>query len=490
MTLEERLPFRNALLEHKTEQEWRHYRPHHQSFYHGRFNLGGQELTGSDLIGEYVARFPADREYSDKANLNRMLADCEVPQFSFTDPQVVRGFLLSARSPAQWSKYQPSYHTFGQLDFRYVGIDLKGQMLLNNIFVERENQREGTFYAFIDYQYSRDYKRLQATRNGAFIKGLFDIAELTVKGKSILDEDITPERLREILLTKWSEEEWKRWEGKSSDFEQTWFDLDGYRNFTGGALRRYYEGLHGGRYSAKDIFSEAGIEVGSDPAMLRKRLEDRFERLCGLLDDPQAVRDLFLQVQSGREWNRPQQFTHLRKERISIDGGRSITLHTLLHRFGIYKHNARQERVEDYVGYDAQTTAEEAGLFRSNKTELEELLDFAGIQPRFIPEASDVDLHDPALLRRMLSHGIYEGRNLTVSDLNSTPSWRLRKATFTDPNTGLKLSGQSLMLYYSALYYIRKHPGVGLEEATNKLHKGKSNQAVMDEIVQKAGLKR
>jgi hypothetical protein len=488
MTLEDRLPFREALLEHRTESEWEHYRPHHLSFYHSTFDLEGREVKGGDLISEYVARFPADREYSDKGNLNRMLADCDVPQFSFTNQEVIRGFLLSLRSPAEWSKYQPSYHTFQKLDFRHAGIDLKGQMLLYNVFVEQENQREGTFYAFVDYQRDRElYKKIQTTRNGAFIKTLFDIAGLTVKGKSITDEDLTPERLREILLTKRKEDEWKRWEGNSSDFEHTWFDLEGYRNFTGGALRRHYEGLRGSKYSAKDIFSEADIEVGSDPTMLRKRMEDRFERLYGVLEDPQAVRDLFFQVQSEEEWNQPQKFTELRGKKVRVNGNRTMTLHGLLHLFSAYKHNAQQDSVDSYVGYDAQSDPQYKGLFKSNKTELGELLEFAGIDARFIPDVSDVDLHDPALLRRMLFHGKTGDGDLTVGDLTSTPSWKLRKAVFTDPSTGLELKGHSLMLYYTALHYVKEHPEVGLEKATNELNKGKSNQAVWNEILQCAG---
>ncbi|HLC86693.1 MAG TPA: hypothetical protein VJH65_00235 [Candidatus Nanoarchaeia archaeon] len=156
MILEDRLAFREALLEHMTKEEWKQTRPHHLSLYQRYFNLEGRKITGSDLISEYSSRFPADRKYSDRGNLNRMLSDCDIPQFSFTDPEIVKGFLLSARTPTQWSKYQPSYHTFFQLDLRHIGIDIKGQMLLYHIFVELENKREGTYYAFIDYTPERN----------------------------------------------------------------------------------------------------------------------------------------------------------------------------------------------------------------------------------------------------------------------------------------------------------------------------------------------
>lgn len=495
MSLDDRLSFREALLEQRTEEEWKLYRPHYTVLYGGKFILEGKEVTGRELIAEYANRFPADREYSDKGEWNRMLTECAVSQFSFTDPEVMRGFLFSARSPAQWKRYQPSGYTFESLDFQYMGINIKGKMLLYNLFVELENQKNGTFYAYIDYAPERNAemnKKLRATENGAFIKRAFDIAGLTIKWKSIFDENLTSEKLRDILLTKRKEEEWRRWEGNSSDFEHTWFDSDGYRNFTGGALRRRYGELRQRKYSAKDIFSEAGIEVGSDLAILRQRVEDRFEKLYGMLDDPQAVREFFLQLKSEEEWGKPQRFTELRPKRISVNGDRNITIHALLHLFSLYKHNLQQDFVENYIGMEAAENSgkHHPGLFQSNQTALEELLNFAGIETRFVPDVTDVDLHDPDLLRRMLFHGTYNNRSLSVIDLNSTAAYKLRKAKFTDPKTGLELTGHSLMLYYSAFFYLKEHPEVGLNEATNGLNKGKSNQAVMDEILQKAGLKK
>ena len=63
MTLEDRVAFREALLEHRPEEEWKQYRPQHQSVYHGTFALEGREVSGMELIREYAKRFPADREY-------------------------------------------------------------------------------------------------------------------------------------------------------------------------------------------------------------------------------------------------------------------------------------------------------------------------------------------------------------------------------------------------------------------------------------------
>src|SRR3989344_4793825 len=491
MILEDRLAFQEALLEHRLEKEWKQYRPQHQSVYHSIFALEGREVSGTELIREYAQRFPADREYSDRGTLNRMLSECEVPQFSFTDPEVMRGFLLSARSPVQWSKYQPSYHTFWTLDFKYTGIDIKGQMLLYNIFVELENQKNGTFYAFIDYTLERNpemYKKLQATRSGAFIARAFEIAGLAVKSKSILQEDLTPERLREILLTKRTEEEWENWQGGHADFKSTWFDLEGYRNFVGASLRRRYQDIRGKDHSVKDMFSEAGIKVGGNPELLRKTLEDRFERFYGVFDDPVAVRDLFLQMNTEEGWAKPQQSSPLRKQKVAINGDRSATIHTLCHLFSIYQYNAQQESIDSYINFNESQSEKHKGLIQSNKKALGELLDFAGLEYKFIPDITEVDLHDPTVLRRMLFHATLEGETLPHDELKNAEIQQFRKARFRDPATGVDIAGQSLMIYYSALHYVKEHPEVGLDEAANALHKGKSNLAVMAEILEMAKL--
>ncbi|MBI4983490.1 hypothetical protein HZC32_02500 [Candidatus Woesearchaeota archaeon] len=489
MTLEDRVAFREALLEHRPEKEWKQYRPQHQSVYHGTFALEGREVSGTELIREYAQKFPADREYSDRGTLNRMLSECKVPQFSFTDPDVMRGFLLSARSPVQWNKYQPSYHTFWTLDFKHMGIDIKGQMLLYNIFVELENQRNGTFYAFVDYTPERNpemYKKVQATRSGSFITKAFEIAGLTVKSKSILQEDLTSERLREILLTKRTEEEWENWQGGHADFKSTWFDLEGYRNFAGASLRRRYQELRGKDRSVKEMFSEAGIKVGGNPELLRKTLEDRFEHFYSVFDDPTGVRNLFLGIMSEEKWAKPQQYSPLRKQKVAVNGDRSVSIHTLLHLFSIYKHNAEQETIDTYIGFNEAQSEQHKGLIQSNKKALGELLDFAGLEYRFIPDISEVNLHDPTVLRRMLFHATLEGRDFSHTELKNAGIQQFRKARFRDPTTGVDIAGQSLMIYFSALYYVKEHPGVGLDEAAQTLHKGKSNLAVMNEILAKA----
>ena len=486
MALEDRLTFRQALLEHRTEDEWREYRLDHLQFYRKRVPFEGREVNYGDLIKEYAQRFPADKDYSTRGHLNRMLADCEVPQFSFTDPEVIRGFLLSAKSQAEWNKYQPSYHTFDKMDFQYHGIPLKGQMLLHHVFVGLDNQENGTYYAVLDYQERPELKtRLNQDRSARFVTGLFERGGIKVKSKLIQEEDLTLERLREILLARRTEDEWRLWRGKREDFWSTWFELEGYKNFTGASLRRRFEEVQGKKYSVKELFTKAEIEVG-DPEFVRKSLEDRFERFYGVFDNPTAMRNLFLGIKSEEEWAKPQQYSPLRKQKVSIDGDRSVSIHTLLHLFSIYRYNSEQETIDAYIGFNEVQSEEHKGLIQSNKKALGELLDFAGLEYRFIPDISEVDLHDPTVLRRMLFHATLEGRDLSPTELKSAGIQQFRKARFKDPTTGVDIAGQSLMIYYSALHYVKEHPEVGLDDAANKLHQGKSNLAVMAEILEKA----
>ena len=218
------------------------------------------------------------------------------------------------------------------------------------------------------------------------------------------------------------------------------------------------------------------------------KLEDRIERFYRPFEDPAVIRSLFLQLKTEKEWTKPQPFGPLRKKKVQV-GDRAITIHTLLHLYSIHKYNTQQPDVGSYITFhDAQDDPKYKGVIRSSREELGELLDFAGLKYKFTPTLGDcdIDLHDPALLKRLLSHCTYEGRDLTPREIKDFSANKFRRVRMYDPTTGFAITGQSLMIYYSALAYIREHPEVGLEVAANKLHKGKSNQAVMDDILEKA----
>ena len=490
MGLEDRISFREALLSHRTEEEWRDYRPQHMNFYNSPFSFEGRQVTGSELIVEYSSRFPIDRDYSNRARLNRILEECGVPQFSFSDPEILRGFLLSAKTPAEWQTYEPGFHSFNDIDFQYVGIRLKGQMLLHNVFVELENKKNGTHYAFIDYHKNPDLaKEIYKDHSTEFITSLFELAKLSIKSGSIEDKLISNDRLKEILLSRRSVQDWSRWEGNSSEFDKLRFDVGGVRVFNGARLRRIYGDQHGRKYSAKDIFDDTGVSVASDPALLRSKKEDYFDRLYSFFDDPVTVRDLLLQVQGEVEWSQFQDFSALRRGEV-IHDGRNLTLHTLAILYNIHKYNQTKNDLTEWITLkDAQNEASLAGIATSNKKTLSELLDFAGLSHRWRAELPEVDLNKPSLLKRLLFHAEYDDGPVNIEQIRSMNSTEFRRITFDDPETGLRVKGHALMLYYSAYDYWQANPEYPLSHVVQNLKKGKSNARVKAEIISRAGLR-
>ena len=480
--------FRESLLEYKARDYWKEHRPNHLQLYRARFNFEGRELSGQEIIGEYASRFPADRKYSTKANLNRMLEECGIEQFLFSNPDTLRGFLLSAKSPAQWNDYEPSYHSFNDMTFQYIGIALKGQMLLNHVFMELENKANRTYYAFVDYSRNAGLQnKLEKGTTAEFIGKLPVIAGFKPRIKEVDSENLPPDRVREILIAQKSAENWAKWDGSADDFRKMRFRIPEYRVFTGSALLRGYEQTTGKRCTVDDLFKIANVQVASDPSVLRKWKTEHLDKMCGMMDDPVAIRNLFLQLRSEKEWKRPRTFVDTRHERVNIDG-KKVTVHDLLHRYSIHKYNSRQTNPDDYVFLkEAQSRS---NVIQSNTATLKELLEFGGLEAKFIPDVGDVDLHSPVVLKRLLFNGRLADRKIPVSEAVQMKAEYFRKIRFTDPDTGFSLTGHSLMIYFDALKYTKHHPEVTLNQAAVGMNKGKSNQKVMDELVETAGLRR
>ena len=290
-------------------------------------------------------------------------------------------------------------------------------------------------------------------------------------------------------MSKRSIDEWAKWEGNSPDFDKTRFDMDGVRVFSGSLLKRRYGETQNKRYSAKEIFDIAGISVASDPALLRSKKEDYFERFYAFFDDPTIIRNLMLQVQSENEWAQFQEFCPLRQRRV-ISDRRSLTLHTLSMLYNIYKYNQTADDLEDCVTLgDVQNDPSLARIATSNKKTISELLDFAGIKHKWRAELDDVNLKDSALLQRLLVRAEYEGEPVNFNQISSMNAEKFRRTSFEDPQTGLKVKGHALMLYYSAFDYWKAHPEHTFSHVVQELKKGESNISVKEDIVSRSGLR-
>ena len=224
-------PFREALLSFRTADEWKNERlDYNLGFYHKRVSFQGEDIPIGQLVSTYTEQFPADREYSTMANLNRMLSDSEIDLFRFSDPAVLRELFLSVRSEDEWRDYEPTWQSFDSMEFAY-GDDrtIKAQMLMHNLAVETYNGDHSTHYAYVDFDQDKEFRKelyQEGMRSRKGLAGLFEKAGIKVSHREIDDDVLDNDRVQEILLSKMSAEKWSKWAGNASDFFIMKFKLD------------------------------------------------------------------------------------------------------------------------------------------------------------------------------------------------------------------------------------------------------------------------
>lgn len=486
MGLEERMSFRNALLSQRTEEEWKSYRPctkrdFNSGFYDSQFVFEGEQITGIDLIKKYSQAFSSDREYSPRAQLNRMLTECNVPQFSFSNPEVLKSFLLSARSQQDWKNNGlPSIIEFGERDFQYSGFRMKGKMLAYNVFVELENQHNKTHYSYGDYLQDPNLKKaLWKARTKDFYLKLFELAGLKV-AIPINPEEISSEKLREILLNKMSEEEWQRCT-TYRDFDSMKFNLEGHSTFKGKWLRENYNSSVSRIYSVKDIFEEAGISFNPKLAGARKTKENYQQRMSRIFENSQLLRHGLLGIMSQEEWSKPKEFLEVRLRKIDLDD-RTMTLHTLMHNYRIYKHNKTKSDIDQQIGWTQLEENYDAVQGPSSRKVLDEILNLAGIHNSWFATFEDVNLRDPKFIRRILLNAEYNGKPISIEQIRQIGSnWR--SVHVKDPEIGLDKTLHSLVQYFIGYDYWKNHPEDSLTQVTVNMKKGKSSRKALNELL-------
>ncbi|MFH0884700.1 MAG: hypothetical protein V1861_03240 [Candidatus Micrarchaeota archaeon] len=500
--LKERLVFRHVLLGKKPEKEWPKTRIRHMEFYHAKFELEGRELNGMELVSEYSQRFPYEKPQTHRAELNRMLSECGIGQFSFLSPDVLRGFLLSSMALEEWKEYRPCLKDFQKREFGLADIRLRGRMLMLNVGVELLNQRNGTYYAFLDYvEDPKLHLTLRAIYGFRLMMDVFSRAEIAVFCPNRLcDATLSPEFLRNVLLSLKSEDDWKLWGRCADDFYGLKFEPPTYDAFSGKTLLAKYQATKRG--SLKEMFAEAALDVGTDPSLKVEKSKDHYERVYPYdLLDPLQMRALLLQVCSEKEWNKPKDFADLRKKRVKITGkeqrGEELAVHTLMQIYCVQKYNSEQTKMTGKPSHlnlnDFQSNPVLIKFLRSNVENLKEMLDLAGIDygKAFIPSITELDLRDPSVLRRLLLNGTSAA--LPMHARNAGGSWNIqdfRNTRFKDPKTGLEISGHGLLLYYSVLDYVAQHPVVSPSTAVYELRLGRSNTEVMRQILRASGIEK
>ncbi len=481
---DEKEPFKKAALSFASREKWSEKPVAHQAFYRARLQVDGETVTGKELIEKYANEFPADREYSTKAHLRRMLSDVGIEEFTYSQPKVLEEMLLSAHTRNEWAKMEPTLDSFGKTKFTYKGRSIKGQMLLRHLAIEDINNKHGTYFAPMDTETDTNIgKCVNWRRNSKFLRQVFDTAGIESKTRLVKDMKVDDDKLREILLSKMDNDEWSNWEGNGLDFRKLQFDIPGYRNFSGESLQKAYS--HDNSVVSLDELRRAtNIPIGE--AVATQRREDGDERLYGIYSDPAKVRSVLLQVHSERDWLKPKKFDGLRGKKVNIEG-REVSLHYFMMLKGVAEYNHGRP-LEERLNLDRiQQDDSLKHLATSNRNILDGLLEYSGLRANWIANISDYDLQDNATIRKFLLNAEYQGQPISPDGLKQLSSREFRKVEFTDPETECAVKGHALMLAHSAYDSWSKQDGVNsLMKYANKGH-GKSNSESQRALLETAG---
>ena len=190
-------------------------------------------------------------------------------------------------------------------------------------------------------------------------------------------------------------------------------------------------------------------------------------------------------MQSEKQWAGPQVFSHLRDKRVVTPTG-EVALHSFLQLYGMHEYNQTNGVARSFS--EMQEDDKLKSYLQSNTNVLQGLLSRAGITyGMFNQGITDLDLSDSSVVQKFLSNASLNSKPLTLEELAKLSSSEFRSAVFREPESGIEVKGQSLMLYHSAQQYASRNPPITTNEAFKK-NKGKSNKAVQNNLLRLAGL--
>ena len=478
--------YRAALLRGCPEEKWKSRPFHFTRFVHTTFTLGDSQLSGREIVEKYKRQFPSTVRYSPKGEAYRMLNECGIPTFKFSEKETLRRLLLSRKNKEEWQKHEVQTSEFAKMRFRYAGVSITGQMLLYHLATETINERLGTDYCFGDMMRNKHLRQeIQSFNSMQGIKRAFRATSLKAKYNTLAARPGSRLLLRAALLSKGDKDKWKSYRGSAEDFNREIFDIGTFKRFSGAQLRTQYHIV--GCSSLESLFAYAGLEVGTDPEIKRGEAREHYEDFLAAFGDQTELRKTLLQVCSEEEWIQPKRFKDMRKKRV-VFAGRPLTLHTLMQEYGAYKHNIERingtESPRTFGALQDETTQSPA-VTQSNKQTLIEMLNGIGIDASnaFIPEITDLDLLDKEVIQRLLSNATIENMPVTLDEMLAMRTTDFRRVRFRDPVSGAEMSGQTLMLYETGQMYTMKNPKVDIDEAVFTLKQGKSNKQVQERLI-------
>jgi len=485
---EGREDFRDALLTNRSEDEYKSYDLSRKAvdFYHQPFRFEDERISGKELLEEYVHQFPADRDYSNPAELNRMFSQCDIPQVRFYDSKVLQAILGSLMTPDEWERQEIFYNSFEVMPFIFQGSKLQGQMLQKKFGIDLQNSQDGTFYRIQDYNQDHSLSSQNPyTENIEGMRLLFETAGLTPKTRSISEVQLNPVKLREILLSLRTPQEWTE---NTEEVRSMKFDIPGIRAFSGLALKEAYSTSTGKSVSIEGLFNLSGVPYGNRIAREENFVENYQRQMSEIFENPNQLRESLLEIMSKEEWAKPKPFVEMKIRARPIDlKGRQMDLHTLMCNYSTYEYN--KNNPDDMVSLgQAQDREEYSHIPLSSKEIMDKICAIAGITSRWIPDLGDFDLHDSRLLSRLVSNATYQGIPVSPNRIREMKTdWR--KVDIVDEQTGLKVKLRTLVQNHSAFDTWRKHyPNETLNTVAIERKIGKVNQNTLDDFLRDAGV--
>ena len=487
--------YRNALLSFRDREQWRETDVNLRILRPKKLRLKGKVITLGDLVEEFTEENSNEEDYSHRSNFNRMLHECEIERFNYSNPDNIRGFLFSARGVEGWKDWEVSTSEFRPMQFQYKGMAKKGRMLALNIFMDEWNDENGTFYSQEDFTGNPELNsELSKAYSLNYLISIFNKSGVQIRDRHIGSEDIDKDVLREILLSHADEDEWRNLLLDRDEFHSLRFNLRPYVTFTGHSLLKRLRESKEEDLDIDDLFDLANLESGrTNPMLSRESRITRYNEKYGFLDDSDRVREIMLKLYSEKDWNKSKEFQEVRKRNFEYQGEKR-SVHTLLNWYSTHKHNREQEQETGSNPYlfmaEIQDDPElSKGVLKSSKELLEELLEIGGIphDNTFRVNITDYNLRNSQVLNMFLTNVSYEGEPTNVRRLLNmrSPSAAVRFATYSDPSSNFQISGHGLMIYYSTQDMRNQDLDMNKKEIFNK---GRSNLSIFEEMVQNSGL--
>jgi hypothetical protein len=143
----------------------------------------------------------------------------------------------------------------------------------------------------------------------------------------------------------------------------------------------------------------------------------------------------------------------------------------------------KKENIDSKIDWEQQDKVSAA----SSRKVLDEILDLAGIQNRWISTFEDVDLRDPKFIRRILLNAEYNGAPISINKIKDMGTeWR--KVRVKDTEIGFDKTLRSLVQYFNGFSHWKDYPQYSLDHVVVKMKKGRVNQSTLNEILEFAGL--